>query len=147
MLYDALTEAGPFERFWDLRREFDRLFDQALPASGRGPRNEFIPDLDADEDDEGLTLHLEVPGVAPDGLSVSVNGHTLSIEGERSVKRDENTKLHRSERVFGKFSRSVHLPDNYDLDAIEAKHENGVLTLRVPRSEAAKPRTIRIEAH
>ena len=89
---------------------------------------------------------MEVPGVAPDNLEVSVNGRVLSISGERSTQRSEDSKLHRSERVFGKFSRSIELPDNYDLDAIQASHDSGVLTLRVPRSAAAKPRTIAIES-
>ncbi len=146
MLYDALTEAGPFERFWDLRRDFERLFDEALPSGARGTRNEFLPAFEADEDESGLTLQMEVPGVAPDKLNVSVNGRILAVEGERSVERDENSKVHRSERVFGKFSRSVQLPDNYDVDAIEAKHDNGVLTLHVPRTASSKPRAVRIEA-
>ncbi len=147
MLYDTLTAAGPIERFWDLRREFERLFDEALPSSGRGARDEFVPAFDADEDDNGLTLQMEVPGVTPDKLNVSVNGRILTVEGERSVERAEDSMLHRCERVFGKFSRSVHLPDNYDVDAIEAKHDNGVLTLHVPRSASSKPRAVRIEAH
>ncbi len=146
MLYDALTEAGPFERFWDLRREFDRLFDEALPANGRSARGTFAPALEAEEGDDGLTLHMEVPGVAPDKLNVSIDGRVLSIEGERSAQRNDNSKLHRSERVFGKFSRSLRLPETYDTDAVEAKHQNGVLTLHVPKSVAAKPRAVRIEA-
>lgn len=146
MLY-ALTEANPLERFWDLRRDFERLFNEAFPFdapdNGRGA---FVPRLEADEDPDGLTLRVEVPGVEPDKLNVSVNGHVLTIEGERLPRTQSGANVHRSERRYGKFSRSLNLPEHFDTDAIEASHEHGILTLRVPRSAAAKPRAIKIES-
>lgn len=145
MLY-ALTEASPLERFWDFRREFDRLFDDAFPFGRPDGGSVFTPAFDWQEDGDALSLRVEVPGVEPDKLNVSVTGRVLTVEGERWSKSD-NDNLHRSERSYGKFSRSLHLPEQYDLSAIEAKHENGVLTLRVPKSPEAKPRQIRIEAH
>lgn len=146
MLY-GLTEANPLERFWDLRRDFERLFNEALPfdAPDNG-RALFAPALEVDEDADGLTLRVEVPGVAPDNLAVSVNGHVVTIEGERVPRKVEGASLHRSERRYGKFSRSLNLPEHFDANTIEARHEHGILTLRVPRSEAAKPRSIRIES-
>lgn len=146
MLY-ALTEASPLDRFWDFRREFDRLFDEAFPfGRPEGSSTSFTPAFDWQEQDDGLSLRVEVPGVEPDKLNVSVTGHVLTIEGERWSKSDDRS-VHRNERSFGKFSKSLHLPEQYDLAAVEAKHENGILTLRIPKSAAAKPRNIRIEAH
>lgn len=142
----ALTETGPLDRFWDFRREFDRLFDEAFPfGRPEGSSATFAPSFDWQEDENGLTLQVEVPGVEPDKLVVSVTGRVLTLEGERWSKSDDKNGVQRSERRFGKFSRSVHLPEQYDLEAVEAKHENGILTLRIPKSEAAKPRAIRIE--
>jgi HSP20 family protein len=147
MLFDALTETGPFDRFWDLRREFDRLFDEVAPYGGRSGRT-FAPAFEAEETEGGVTLRMDVPGVPPEALNVSVNGRMLSVEGERAVPdRDEKGTLHRNERAFGRFSRSVQLPDQYDVEAVEAKHENGILTIHIPKSAAAKPRAIKIEAH
>ncbi len=146
MLY-SLTETNPLERFWDLRRDFDRLFNEAVPSGGpEGNRGVFVPALDVAEDTDGLTLRAEVPGVEPGKLSVTVNGHVLTVEGERESRRDEKSDLHRCERSFGKFARSLHLPEHYDVEKIEAAHEHGILTIRVPKSEAAKPRTIKIAA-
>jgi HSP20 family protein len=147
MLFDALTETGPFDRFWDLRREFDRLFDEVAPYGERSGRT-FAPAFEADETENGVTLRIDVPGVPPEALSISVNGRMLSVEGERTLpERGDKGTLHRNERAFGRFSRSVHLPDQYDVDAIEAKHENGILTIHIPKSAAAKPRAIKIETH
>jgi HSP20 family protein len=146
MLY-ALTETNPLERFWDLRRDFDRLFTEAFPfQEPDNSRGAFVPALELEEDDDGLTMHVEVPGVEPDKLNVSVNGHVLTVGGERTPTADDNGNLQRSERRFGKFSRSVHLPEHYDSTGIAASHEHGILTLRIPKSAAAKPRNIKIES-
>jgi len=146
MLY-ALTETNPLEKFWDLRGDFERLFSEAFPFQGpENGRKAFVPALELEEDDDGLTLHVETPGVEPDKLNVSVNGHVLTVEGERTPPADDKAKLQRSERSFGKFSRSLHLPDHYDSEAIAASHEYGILTLRVPKKASAKPRAIKIES-
>ena len=144
MLY-SLTEANPLERFWDLRRDFDRLFDDAFPFTGPA-RDSFVPEFDVDEDENGISIRAEIPGVTPENLKVSLHGRVLSIEGTRESTRDEGADVHRCERTFGRFVRSFQLPDHYDIDAIDARHENGVLQLKVAKRETAKPRSIRIES-
>jgi HSP20 family protein len=82
----------------------------------------------------------------PDSLNVSGQKHTLTIKGER--KREtvgEAAGYHRRERPFGEFSRSVQLPDELDLDTAAARYEAGMLTVRVPKSESAKPRQIGVK--
>lgn len=146
MLY-ALTEARPLDRFWDLRRDFGRIFDEAFPFGGADTNEvSFSPEFSVDEADDALTLRAAVPGVEKDNLKLSVNGRVLTIEGKRESRRDENSNLHRCERTFGSFSRSLRLPEHYDLDAIQASHENGVLLVTVPKSAEAKPRRIAIAA-
>ena len=144
-MLNALTEGYPSHRFWDLRRDFDRLFDQAFGVNGPAG-DTFVPEFDLDEDPEGLKIQAEIPGVAPEDLNVAVHGHVLTVEGARESTRTEASNVHRNERAFGRFSRSIQLPDNYDLENIEARHENGILYLRVPKHEAAKPRSIKIES-
>jgi HSP20 family protein len=144
MLY-ALTEARPLDRFWDLRRDFDRLFDEAFPSIGQDQDGgSFSPEFSVDENADALILRAEVPGVEKDKLHLSLHDRVLTVEGERESKRDEASNLHRCERTFGSFSRSLRLPEYYDLNAIEAFHENGVLTVKVPKSAEAKPRRIDI---
>ena len=146
MLY-ARKEAHPFDRLLDFRRDFDRFFDQAFSWNGPGFESaSFAPSFELDEDQDGLTIRVELPGVKPEDLTVSVEGNVLSVAGERHAKSSDDANLHRSERAFGKFSQSLRLPAYLDSQRIDAKHENGILTLRVDRAEAAKPLTIAIEA-
>jgi len=146
MLY-ARKEAHPFDRLLDFRRDFDRFFDQAfsweVPSSANAV---FSPSFELEEDQDGLSIQVEVPGVAPEDLSVSVEGNVLTVAGERKSSGDDRANLHRSERAFGKFTQSLRLPSYLDSNQIEAKHEHGVLTLHVSRAEAAKPRAISIES-
>lgn len=88
----------------------------------------------------------EIPGMDPASLNVSGQSHTLTIKGER--KREtvgDAAGYHRRERPFGEFSRSVQLPDELDLDKAAATYEAGMLTVRVPKAESAKPRQISVK--
>ncbi len=140
------TEISPFERFSDLRRDFDRLFDEFAPSERRRLQSAHGMAFAVEEDESGLTLSTDIPGVAPDDLEVTVDGRVLTVTGERKPRRTSAADVVRSELAYGRISRSVQVPDSYDLDNIEAQHENGILTLSVPKSEAAKPRTIAIES-
>ena len=95
---------------------------------------------------EGAVLRAELAGVRPEDVSVMVEGHLLTISGERRPPDGNQRGYHRRERAWGKFSRSVQLPDDLDLGRVEAKCRDGVLTLVLPVAEAAKPRQINVNA-
>jgi HSP20 family protein len=97
-------------------------------------------------DKDGYTIHLEVPGVVPDDLSIESQGRTLTITGKRTLASLGEGSFHRHERDQGDFSRSLQLPADLDVARADAKCKNGVLTIRVPKREETKPRQITVHA-
>ena len=100
-------------------------------------------------DAEGYTFVALVPGVKAEELTIEAEGNTVKLNGETiapALSADENTRVLRSEIGFGKFSRAFEMPEDIDADKIEANLDNGVLTVRVPKAEGVKPRTIKVQA-
>ena len=91
-------------------------------------------------------IRAELPGVKPEQLSVTVERRRLTLSGERTPEGAEHGGYHRRERASGKFSRSMELPADLDVDHAGATFYGGVMTLRIPRAEAAKPRQITVKA-
>jgi len=143
-MFNSPSVRDPFSPFWDLRRELDRFFGAPEVDLNLGNGGEFSPSVEVESDEQGLTLHAEVPGVDPDKVSVTVERNVVTIAGERTVASASDATTHRSERRYGKFFRSYQLSDEYDTAGIEASHKNGVLTVRVPRRAEAKPRQISV---
>jgi len=105
--------------------------------------------IDIYEDGEGYTFVAIAPGVKADELNIETEGNVIKIGGEiiaPALSADEKVRTLRNEIGYGKFSRSFELPEDIEADKIEAKMENGVLTLRVPKAETVKPRTIKVMA-
>ena len=103
------------------------------------------PAVDVHEDDKGYTLSVELPGSKKDDIDVELDGNVLTIRGEKKSEREEKKeRAHYVERRFGSFSRSFSLPPDAEGDRIDASFQDGVLTLRVPKSAESKPRTISI---
>ena len=127
---------------WNPMRELhwlDRFGDLFAPLEGRTEQAAFAPAIEVFEDDGGYTLRAEVPGISKKELSVGIDGDLLTISGER---RAEERKEHGScliqERRFGAFERRLRLPETVDLGQVEASHEDGVLTIELPKKEEAK---------
>ena len=100
-------------------------------------------------DAEGYTFVALVPGVKAEELSIEAEGNTVKISGELAapaLSADEKVQALRSEIGFGKFSRAFEMPEEIDADKIDANLDGGVLTVRVPKAETAKPRTIKVQA-
>jgi HSP20 family protein len=125
-------------------RELDWPFGANSPFRFATANPTFDPDVNVSQDDDGLTVEAEIPGVRQDDLDISVSGQTLTISGERNSDRQDDETVQRSERTYGKFSRSYRLPDQYDTSAVAADYKNGVLVVRVPKRAEAKPRRIAI---
>ncbi|WP_203337837.1 Hsp20/alpha crystallin family protein [Nocardioides limicola] len=122
-------------------RDFDRLAQQIL-GSGTTSRPAIMP-MDAWREGDTFVLEFDLPGVARDTLDIDVERNVLTIKAERP-QRSGDWELLASERPTGLFSRQLVLGDNLDLDRIDAHYDGGVLRLRIPVAEKAKPRKVEI---
>jgi HSP20 family protein len=148
-MMNALTSRNyrdPFRELSTLQREVDRAFRDAL-GSGSSPATAgaWAPALDVEETEDAFTLHIELPGVAPEDVEVSLEENVLTVAGERRFYEDrESDGFRRIERSFGRFHRAVRLPDRVAADRVTATHRDGLLTIEVPKAEEAKPRRIEV---
>jgi HSP20 family protein len=142
---------------WDPFSDIDTLFNRRLPKAFAGwPRLslggeselEWSPSADISETDKEYLIRAELPAVKKEDVKVTIDQGMLTIEGERKQQKEEkNEKFHRVERLHGSFTRSFSLPDNINIDAISCEDRDGVLTVRIPKVEAAqrKPKEIRVQ--
>ena len=130
---------------FDPFREMDRLASQLVGSDvrERGPR--WMP-MDLYRSGDHYVLHCDLPGMDPGSIDLSVDGNTLTIRGQRTVRDKEAVEWLAQERPAGSFMRQLSLGEGLDTDAIEASYDAGVLTLTIPVSERAKPRKIEIGA-
>jgi HSP20 family protein len=131
---------------WDPFEEMNRLHDHFF--GGRGlVKQPFRVAVDIREEADAFYVDAEVPGVDPQDLKVDVEKSVLTISGERKAEKDEaEGGYRRVERYYGTFSRSFSLPETVDATDIQADLKNGVLTLRLPKKEAPKPRAIPVRS-
>jgi HSP20 family protein len=124
--------------------EFNRLFDTLFqPVSNSTQR--WAPAMDLVEADDHFVLKADLPGLGDDDVTIEVQDGTLTISGERKSEHETREKgWYRLERSFGRFSRSLTLPEGVDADKIEASFDKGVLEVRIPKPEERKPRRVSI---
>ena len=143
--FPGFSPRGSFQELDAMRRQFNRLVNILAPAPQRSVGAGVFPQLNLTEDADKFFLRAELPGVKTDALDIQATGKTISISGERKIPdENSNARYHRREREAGKFSRIMAMPSDIDADRIEAKLENGILTVMVPKAEAAKPRQIKV---
>lgn len=118
----------------------------ATAAEPARPRRLWRPLTDILETKEGVTLMLELPGVAPEDVDVELERRVLTIRARSSAAEPEGLRLVHAEYVPGDYERAFTLPADFDADRIEAELRNGVLTLRLPRAEDSRPKTIKVRA-
>ena len=123
-------------------RDFDRIVRRAF-GSGFGPASTALP-MDTVRRDGELVLRFDVPGVDPEKIDVTVDRGVLTVSATREETKTEGESPVVRERLFGSFRRSVRLAENLDADAIEASNTDGVLEIRIPVREEAKPRKIEV---
>lgn len=137
---------NPFIEMERMRRDMDRLTGGLFgrPVWGSLPSGVF-PAVNISEDRDNFYIRAELPGMKSDDVSIEVVGRKLTISGERKILSEgDNVKYHRKEREDGKFSRVIELPGVVDIEKVEAKMVNGLLTVTVGKSEAIKPKQITI---
>lgn len=126
---------------WDPFSEINRLRGTLLDE----PRRGFTPAIDILEEDDGIVMKAEVPGMSAEDIHVHVENNVLTLTGERSFEREESEdRYHRVERSFGKFTRAFVLPKNVDGESIQASLGEGVLTLKLPKRAVSEKRRIEI---
>ncbi|GAA3753498.1 molecular chaperone Hsp18 [Microbacterium kribbense] len=125
-------------------RELDRLTQQFFGSDGTAARPSAMP-MDAWREGDTFVVEFDLPGIAPDSIELDVERNVVTVKAERPA-RDEQAEMIAAERPRGIFSRQLVLGDNLDTDNITAGYENGVLRLRIPVAEQAKPRKISINA-
>ncbi len=125
-------------------RELDRLAQQlSQQVLGTVARPAAMP-MDAYQTDGSFVVHFDLPGVDPDAVELNVERNVLTVRAERAAPDAGDADLLVAERPHGVFSRQLFLDDSLDLEKIDAHYEAGVLTLRIPVAEQAKPRRIEI---
>jgi len=126
--------------------EFSRLFNTLWEAP-TGSRH-WVPEMDLVETDDHYLLKADLPGMKQADVTIEFNDGTLTVSGERKAEYERKEKgFFRLERSFGKFSRSLTLPDGIDPDRIDASFTDGVLDIRIPKPEERKPRRIEVSWH
>jgi HSP20 family protein len=141
------TALIPFER------EFDRIFNEMERAFGDVSlptvwwrSDSFVPAADVVETADAITIRLDMPGHEGKGIEVNVENDTLTVRSERKVEtHEQDGTSHRTERRYGLYARSFELPAEVDAQKTEARYENGVLTITLPKREEAKPKSISVK--
>jgi len=125
-----------------------RVFDTLSGADTSGEIAAGVfPPMNVTQDDNHFFVRAEIPGVKAEDLSISALRNRVSISGKREIAQERNgVSYHRKERAEGEFSRTVTLPGEVAADRVEARYVDGVLTLTLPKAEAAKPRQIAVKA-
>jgi HSP20 family protein len=145
-LFRFTPTLDPINALMNLQRELDRVFDKPLGLdlglSGRG----VFPAVNVFSDRDGYVVRMEIPGASPDQINIESHGRTLTISGKRESGALQGGSFHRRERNSGQFSRSLQLPADLDMSRAEASYKQGMLTLRIPKKEEAKPRQITVKA-
>lgn len=147
-----LAKTQSFDPFSLLRTEMDRLLDEHLGSSwinrssGLPNRRAAFPALNIWENGEAYFAEAECPGLNIQDFDLSIAGRQVSLSGERREEYPENTSFHRRERGTSKFSRTLTLPGDIDPAKVEASLANGVLTIRLPKTESAKPRKVEVKS-
>jgi HSP20 family protein len=136
----------PFAEMERMSRQVDRLTQALLGSPGLHWRPAAVfPAVNLTENKDRYYVRAELPGIKSDAIDVQVNGRNLTIAGERTIPSEgERIKYHRKEREAGKFSRVISLPGGIEGDRVDAKMRNGVLTVTIPKSEASKPKQIKV---
>ncbi|MGQ0635987.1 MAG: Hsp20/alpha crystallin family protein [Planctomycetaceae bacterium] len=146
----TLSHRGPrqlLRPFHALREEFDQML-KGMPFDWESKwlTSEFSPACDLSETADAYQVRLDVPGIKPDDISVTVTGDSVRISGERKEEKEEKDKtFHRVERRCGSFCEAMRLPGAVNEEKVLAEFHDGVLTVTLPKSEATRTRTVKVK--
>ena len=143
-----LTTHRPIRNLFNFHNQMEKVFSDLFAShDGETDMEEtaWMPTVDISETENGFEIRAELPGVSEKDVNVSVTDNLLTIKGEKHQEKETDGKdYHRVERRYGSFQRSFTLPRHIETDAIKAEFKDGVLTLGIPKAEAAKPTEVPI---
>lgn len=140
----TLFSSNPFENLLRLQRDLDRA--HGASTLGLSGSSDVFPPLNVFSDKHGLVIRAEVPGFKSDQIDLRIEPRTLTLEGNRTAEEHQKSgSYHRRERQYGNFARSLQLPQGLDTEKATAEFRNGLLTIRVPKAESAKPKQIQVK--
>ena len=146
----ALVRWDPFRELEEMSDRLNRMFARPETRTSNGKETMIIadwtPSVDISETEGEYQIKAEIPDVRKDDVKVTVEDGVLTIQGRRNQEKEEKgTKYHRIERSYGSFARTFSLPDVIEADKVNAEFKDGVLNLRLPKSEKAKPKAIEVK--
>lgn len=147
----SLIRWQPMQELETLRRQMDRLFhdlsiDRNLLPLAMNNESIWAPAIELRETDTEITLKAEIPGVKAEDLEVQVTPEAVSITGEtKQESHQEESKIRRSELFYGRFERMISLPAAIKHEEVKSAFNNGILTLTMPKAEAAQPKVIKLD--
>ena len=149
----TIVRWDPFREFAQLQDRLNRVFADADGRTSHGgdeglmTSGSWVPPVDIyDNGNHELVMKAELPDMTREDIDITVDNNTLTIRGEKKVSDDvREEQFHRIERRYGTFSRSFSLPQTVDTGKVAAEYKNGVLTVRLPLREEAKPRQIKVD--
>ena len=147
----TLTRWNPAQELSELQNRWASFFGRSALQTPNGKEEaitlaEWAPVVDITEDEKEFLIKAELPGLKKEEVKVTVEDGVLSISGERKAEKEEKTKkLHRIERSYGSFLRSFTLPDGADATKVDAEFKDGLLSVRVPKTEKTKPKPVPIK--
>ena len=139
---------GALRDFMSLHEAMDRLFNESVvPSQGQGADGSIALPVNVREEKDAYVITAALPGVRPEDIQIEATANTITIAGETSDEREvDEGEYVRRERRFGRFFRLLELPVELNADEAEASFEHGVLTLRVPKSEATRPKQVQVKS-
>lgn len=141
----VITRWDPFRNMVALQNCMNRLFEEQYGGREELTTGAFVPPVDIYEDEHGIQLKLEAPGIDEKDLDIKVENNVLTVSGERKLEKEEKEEnFHRVERRYGSFIRSFTLPNTVDTENIHADYEHGVLKIRLAKRAEAKPKQIKV---
>jgi len=134
----------PFEELERIRREFNRILEEVVPARGETPQV-FVPPVEVYETDKDVVVKVDLPGVDKENVEITVKENAVAIRAERKEEREENTaNVYRAERFYGVIERVVPLPVEVNPEEATAEYKDGVLIIRIPKAQVEKEKKIKL---
>lgn len=144
----AMAPVFSRDAFSGIQQDMDELWNRfRMEMDGDRIPAAWLPSVDLSESDDAIQVRVDVPGLKASEINVEVNGNILRISGEhKEEKKEKGRTYHRMERRVGSFSRTITLPDEVREEKVTAECQDGVLTISLPKSEAAKTQTVKVIA-
>ena len=144
----TLVRWDPARELGTLQTDLDRVFDAFFGGgTANGAPRRWNPAMDLAETEEHLVLKADLPGLDRDDVEIEITDGVLTVSGERKTEHEDSSSgFHRIERSYGRFSRSLALPQGVDADQVQAEFDQGVLEVRIPKPAERKPHRVEIGA-